>query len=149
MTFNKVLVAGLLLALVAFPRASMADGAWKLLSLRETKLNYKYFVHPGRDPLFTDSSQKEELNLSVNTDLLSVFYWDNTVHAKTNDAQYHVVGWNIHLGVHVCRYLDVQYEHFSKHLLDSSLPYMKFPVEDSVGVNLYLYRREPAGGSLF
>lgn len=129
----------MLLTSAVFPHTASA-GEWKLLELSEAKLNYKYFVHPGRDPLFSPNApQKEELNLHVNTHVARVFYWDNIVHAKTNDAQYHVVGWNLKLGMHLHRYLDVQYEHFSRHLLDEKGP-SKFPVEDSIGVVLYLYR---------
>ncbi len=140
--------ASILLASLSLGQEALA-GEWTLLEMRETKLNYKYFVHPGRDPLFTSSHQKEELNLSVNTNMLGVFYWDNTVHAKTDDAQYRVVGWNIKLGVHLHPRLDIQYEHFSRHLLDSKHPTMGgFPVEDSVGVNLYLYRAPAAQRSI-
>ena len=44
------------------------------------------------------------------------------------------------LGIRLGRGLDIEYEHHSQHLLDSTYPYQRFPVEDSIGVKLHLFR---------
>jgi hypothetical protein len=137
------------LGIVLLMKEAEAGSPWKLIELRESYINYKYFVHPGRDPLFTDLPHKEELNLHVNTDILRYMYWDNMVHSMTDASQYRVVGLNTKLGVRLSGILDVQFEHFSKHMLDTVHPWMRgFPVEDSVGINLYLYRPDKPRSSL-
>ncbi len=123
---------------------------FKLLELRETSLNYKYFVHPGRDPLFINEHHKEELNLHLNLDVFKYLFINNMVHSKTSPSQYRVVGLNSKIGVHVTKHVDIQYEHFSKHLLDKKHEYMnKFPVEDSIGINLIFYTNDLPKNSIF
>lgn len=134
----------------AFSLARMAEASeWHLLELQDVYANYKQFLPGGRDPLITENGlpgrlMDKELNLHVDMDVLKYGYWHNMVHSMTDEdvnghGQFRLVGWNFQLGVHLGSYLDVQYEHFSQHLLDASLPY-GFPVQDSIGIVLHLYR---------
>jgi len=140
-------VIGLLLVLAH--NATAGDNG--IVSLREVSVDYKRFFPKGRDPLITGNGllNRElgnEVNVHINSDFMSYFYWDNMVHSLTDrDAtthtggQFRVVGWNFKLGMRVSRFINIQYEHFSKHTLDHSYAYDSFPVQDSVGVKLYLY----------
>ncbi len=132
--------------------ARMAEaGEWKVLELDAVNVNYKQFTPGGRDPLISSNGLEgryldKELNLTVNSNLFKYGYWNNMVHSMTDQdldgrGQFRLVGWNMKLGVHLGPYLDVQYEHFSKHILDA--PYAPgFPVQDSVGIVIHLYRRD-------
>jgi hypothetical protein len=145
--FVVAIAAILYLTMESAARAT--DGSFDVIKLRDVSLEYKRFVHPGRDPLFTQQlPHKEELNLHMDTDVLVYGFWNNTVHAMTDDAQYRVVGWKFQFGLHVTPYLDVQYSHFSKHLLDREGLPGGFPVEDSVGFHLYIWRNKERPQSL-
>lgn len=151
--FVKSLVLSIFLAVVLIVfslglgsvLASEVDG----FKLDEVSINYKRFIGETRHPLFLHSKQKEEVNLNLNTTVLNVFYFNNTVHSQTDSSQYKVVGWNLFLGARVFRSLDLQVEHFSKHLLDESYSVMRFPVENSIGFKWYLYRNDKQKESIF
>jgi hypothetical protein len=122
--------------------------AFELMKLDEVKVEYQsYLFH--RHPLFTEGPGKESLNLGLKTDLLDIFYWDTYVHSTTDSAQYRLVGLQMVFGFRFTQYLEAEYKHHSQHLLDSTYKHMKFPVEDSIGINLYLFRRDQHRESLF
>lgn len=151
--FIKSLLLSIILAMVLVvfslglskALASDLDG----FVLDEVSINYKNFIGETRHPLFLHSKQKEEVNLNLNTTFVNVFYFNNTIHSQTDSSQYKVVGWNLFLGARVFRSLDLQVEHFSKHLLDESYSVMRFPVENSVGFTWYLYRNDKQKESIF
>ncbi len=118
-----------------------------VLELRDVALQYKHFVDAGRDPML-DAPQKDEYNLALNMDLLGAGYWNNRVHTKTDPAQFRVVGWELQIGAHLSNSFDVFYNHHSQHLLDKVGP-NGFPVEDSIGVNIYLYHSRSPKGAVF
>jgi hypothetical protein len=115
----------------------------------ELSVQYKGFHKSARHPLFTDSTPKEGIDLVMNTDLLfGTAFWDNTIHSTTDDSQYRHIGWQFKLGTRVASFLTIEYQHHSQHLLDTSYPHMKFPVEDSLGFTLHIYNARPRGNSL-
>jgi hypothetical protein len=120
-----------------------AKAEWHLIELDEVSINYKNFMDGGRNPYFYDSVPKEEVNYQINTTVAKHFYWNTKLHSMTNDAQYYMAGLNLKLGFSLTDWLDVQYEHFSRHVLDHTYPHQKFGVEDSVGIVLFLYRKAP------
>jgi hypothetical protein len=122
--------------------SSGTGSGWRLIKLEELSVNYKKFHPSARHPLFYDSTPKEALFLTQKTTVAKYFFFDSTVQSMTNNAQYYMVGLNLKLGVRLSSYLDFQYEHLSQHILDDRYPHKKFPVEDSWGINLYLYRAD-------
>lgn len=111
--------------------------------LTEVSVKYQQLLPGAVDPMITYGpvSQRldKELNLVVNSEVLKYGYWDNTVHSETDQSQFRKIGWELQLGVHATRFLDVFYEHYSQHLLDYSSK-EAFPRQDGVGIKLYLYR---------
>jgi hypothetical protein len=141
--YGALLVAGILLLVVG--EADAREG-FHLLELSEVRVEYKRFHESARDPLFYDTTPKEELNLRMDMDVLSygdvaALGWHNRIHSMTNASQYYVVGYNFQLGVFTKR-VEFGYEHFSRHLLDHSYPHQKFPVLDSLFFNLIVYKRD-------
>lgn len=134
----------ILLCSALLSSSALAEEDWKPVQLKEVYINYKNFMY-ARDPLFYNSVPKTEINFNINTDFLEILYFNNKLHTMTNYKQFYVVGWNFFVGMHLGDYVDVQYEHYSKHLLDDKHPYAPFPFEDSVGINIHLYKRENRG----
>ncbi len=144
-----LLVITLLLSLIA---ASLIIGqvhAAEGWGLDQAYINYKQYTPGGTSYLITDNglpdrAMDKEVALHLDTTFWSYLYFNNIIHAATDkgldgSGQFRVVGWNFQLGARVASWLDVQYEHHSQHILDWQGP-MHFPVEDSIGVNIYLYR---------
>jgi hypothetical protein len=131
-------VKWLLLLLLTSP--ALAD--WQLLELQEVRVNYERYRDGGRDPLFTDSAPKEALNLHVNTDLFRYFGWDSSVLSKTDQVQFHYVSLAMRLYIRVTDHLEIGVRHQSQHLLDTTYQHQRFPVSDSIEINLYLYRAD-------
>ncbi len=128
-------------------------GAAEPFELNEVHIHYRDFFPNGHDPLITQNGLPnrglgKELNLRVNTDVLTYGYWNNLVHSMTDEdaatganGQFRTVGWNFQLGLHATRWLDIEYEHYSQHLLDYDRRDQHFPVQDSIGIKLYLFRK--------
>ncbi len=131
----------------AIALAFSTSQAAELVSLDETSIHYKRFVPNGRNPYFLTMPPKEELNFQINFSALKVCYVNTKLHAMTNSAQYHLVGLNAVIGARITKGIHVQYEHFSKHLLDTTYPYQKFGVEDSIGVKFFLYQNTNKRGA--
>lgn len=122
------------------------------VTLRDLSLNYRRFDPSNRMPDLNGFTAKDGLTLNVDTDLFYRFYWNSRVVALTDNGGYKLVGLNFHLGVRVFSTLNLEYEHFSKHLLDhddSGFPQHKFPVEDSFGIVWTLYSDKTAPVGVF
>lgn len=132
----------LFLAGVACVWSALAEA----VELTEVSVNYKLFHAKNYAPYFT-LSQKERLTLTVNVDLLPGIFWKNRIHGTTDSAQYRFIGYNPQIGLRPIKGLTLQFEHHSRHLLDTQMP-GHFPVEDSVGATFYLYGGD-AGSTLF
>lgn len=114
------------------------------IELRSLAVHYQWFDSSNRIPDLDGFKAKEGLALSMETDLFWRFYWNSSIMSLTDAGQYRLVGLNMHLGARVTDSLSVEYEHFSKHLLDhgdGGYPAGKFPVQDSVGVVWTLYHK--------
>lgn len=135
--------------------------AWNLLEMNETSLEYRDFFPGGSDPLITQNGLDnrtlgKEVRLNLNVDVLKVFYFDNLVHGGTDEiigsggkGQFRVVGWNFELGFRLNQYINVYYHHHSQHILDSTYAHGHFPVQDAVGIKIYLYKKDKTDNTLF
>ncbi len=134
--------------------AGVATGD-NLVQLKEVAVDYKDFVSGGYDPLINSNGllgreMGTELNLTLDTDVLSVFYFNNRIHGMTDElpgvgpGQFRTVGWQFQYGLRLSPALDIYYEHHSQHLLDTP-GISHYPVNNSIGVKLILFttgRRE-------
>lgn len=130
------------------------ENNYYLIEMNEVFLSYRQYLPGSSDPLINDNSLPNRLmdkgiDLSVNLNLFRYLYWENTVVSLTDkgangeNGQFRLVGWNYRLGVNLTDYLQVGYYHFSKHLLDTTVPFSSgFPVQDAVEVKINLFRRD-------
>ena len=110
--------------------------------LTNLSLVYQRFDPSNRIPDLSGFIAKEGLNLEIDTNLFWRVYWGSRVVSFTDDGGYKLVGLNMHIGVRVLPSLSIEYEHFSKHMLDhtdANYPAGKFPVQDSLNVVWRLY----------
>jgi hypothetical protein len=125
-----------------------AYAAVEPFKMQRTYINYKDILKNGHNPLMTGGSvATKEINLHLDTDVFKYFYYNNMIWSLWDQHQVRWIGWNFKIGARVLPFLDLQYEHFSKHILDKEYPFrwpegQRFPVEDSIGFNLYLYRAD-------
>jgi len=151
---KKLLLAGLMLLSSTVCYADTID-------LDEVKIAYKQFFPYGYEPLINQNGMKDrelrkELSLFVNNNILTHGYFNNQILSYTDrdgpsqsGENFRIVGWNFELGIHLFDNLDVYYWHFSKHYLDTKPVTGRFPVQDAVGINLYLYRAKPKRDGIF
>lgn len=78
-----------------------------------------------------------------------IMYWDNEIHTEAVASTVKTVGWKFEKGVEVNQYIDVYWNHHSRHVMDDEQPRVyrekdntlirpKFPVYDSIGIRLNL-----------
>ncbi len=124
------------------------------VELKEVSITYRKYVMSSTDPLVTGYGTRgrtlgDGLDLTVNSDLFTYLFWNNTVHAKTDTypdgvgGQFRLVGWEFSVGLDLARIwsdapLTVGYYHYSRHALDARAPW-DFPREDALEVKLKLY----------
>lgn len=109
------------------------------LVLRTADITYKAYTGSGTDELIYPRTHTSELNLYLDVKLLQFFYFRSTVFGLSDTGQFRAVGLNYHIGLPLWKYLDVEYEHYSKHLIDatsSTLP--GYPLYDSINVIFHL-----------
>jgi hypothetical protein len=157
-TKYAALVCLILGALALF--ASRGDAAeWKLLELKDATIEYKDFLPGGyRATLngngLVDRTLGKEVVLYLNADLFRYFYFNNRVHGGTDQVvgttrgQFRDVGWNFQLGFRPTKFLSLQYEHHSQHMLDYATP-GRFPVEDSIGFQIHFFRDPTPSATVF
>jgi hypothetical protein len=118
--------------------------AWtgQMIEARELSLTYRKFHDSSRHPLLYRTKPDSGIDLDVNMDIARYFFWDNKIHALMDQHQYRLVGWNFKVGLRVFQSLEVQYEHHSQHLLEDRYPYAPYPLEDSIGFKLILFRKD-------
>lgn len=124
---------------------SLAPVAAEALELRDLAIHYQRFHPSNRIPDLAGFTAKEGVGLVLNVGLVGPFYWNNRIVAMTDPGSYRLIGWNFSVGARLHRKFLIEYEHFSKHLLDHSdaaYPAGKFAVQDSLGFVWYLYRGE-------
>jgi len=153
---------GLLLAPVVFSQVqNQSKQQYRLIDLREAYVIGHHYYGTSQNYLVTSNGMhrelSKELSLVWNLDLGRYMYWDNKIYGLMDrepgefSGQFRVVGWDFQLGVRLCSYLNFEYEHFSKHVLDYKYPTEGYPSEDSFGIRLYLFRRDqpPADRSIW
>lgn len=105
--------------------------------------------HPSaRMPEMPGFTAKEGLAVLFDMKLAGPLYWRNRVHAKTDPGQYRSIGWQFELGADpffwndsLKNHLELFYAHHSQHLLEGQHPWMKFPVNDQLGLRWNIYER--------
>ncbi len=63
-------------------------------------------------------------------------YWRNRVHGEMDTSQFRLVGWEFEAGVRLGP-VEVYRGHHSQHILDAQHPWMRFPVQDTMGVRIH------------
>lgn len=131
----------------------------RIFNLNEVSLVYRSYSDSSRLPLVTqnglpDRSISSGINLNVNIDFASYFYWDNTIHtysdaiASGNPGQHRTVSWEYSLGVRITKELSVGYYHHSQHILDHA--YSKdLPLEDAVEIKFTIFKQRQDREPLF
>lgn len=132
--------------ITALQSTARADDAG-LIELEQVYVNFKQYSQDTREPLLElngppGSHADKGLELHLDTNFYRYFYWHNVVHGTTDQWGFRTVGWFFTAGVRLTDSLELQYEHHSQHVLDYQGP-NPFPLEDSIGINLYLYRGKP------
>lgn len=130
------------------------------ISVKTVSIDAKSFFPGSHNPLITDNglpnkAMGQELNLNVDTDLATIFFWNNTIHSDTDDVinvdgshsngQFRLVGLETSLGIDFRQIssdipVTFGYYHYSQHELDGVSPW-HYPVEDAVQVKIFLYQR--------
>jgi len=108
--------------------------------IRDLSLEYRIFQQGSiLHELPGNFEPRGELNLDFELQVLGPIVWRNRVHSLIDQSQFRLVGWNFALGLEITSWLEINWEHFSKHLLDAAYPDRHFPVQDSVGVRIRLF----------
>lgn len=111
-------------------------------------IEYGRFHPSGRFPEMPGYIAKETIAAVFDIGLIGPVYWRNRVKALTDPGQYRQVSWQFELGADpffwqgdLKGHLEVFYAHHSQHLLEGQHPWMKFPVNDQLGLRWTIYRR--------
>jgi hypothetical protein len=143
------MIIGLLLGLIVYPRLS-SGSEFKLIELSELSINYHNYVHPGRSLILNPEPMKEALNVFIKTDLFKYGFMDTKIMSLTTPSQYRTIALDLTLGIRIGTHFEVFYNHMSQHLLDRPhSTYDWFPVNDSIGINIFLYRRDKPSNTIF
>lgn len=114
-----------------------------VVDLNEVSLEYKSFLGQGRDLLLYPELHHEGMAINLGIDVLKYGFWDSQIGSLTTDAQFRAVWLDTRLGARVGP-VEAFFFHKSQHLLDRAHSFLpKFPVEDGVGLKIYLYRAKP------
>jgi len=158
-TFFKSIVLTFACLLTLFLFSKLADASEvfrliddiKLVEIKDLYIEFKQFTPDSRNPMITNNGipnriMDKEINLHLDMDILRYLYFENMIHSMTDApidggcGQFKVIGWNFRVGIHIWKYIDLQFEHYSQHSLDNVLPF-NFPMENSIGVKIYIYRK--------
>lgn len=135
-----------------FPSISEARD-FKLIVLDEIRVDYINYFPGSREPALTNGTNRELgnlLDLNVHTTILKYGYWRTLVHSFTTNYadnhqpdQFRLVGLQMEVGLRVTSFLDVYMTHYSQHLLDMPSDAIGgFPVNDGVGIHIYIYSNQ-------
>lgn len=141
--------------------ATLADAReFQLIELKELTVGYRDFLDGGYRPTLNGNGLEnrtlgKEVNLFMNVDFGRYFFWNNRIHGASDEVvgtqgkgQFRDVGWQFWLGFRPLKILTVEYEHHSQHMLDHASP-DRFPVEDSVGIKIHIFRDSKPSETLF
>lgn len=121
--------------------ASMAGADIKLMELKSTYLDYMHYTF-AMEPFMYPATPTNRFDLHLDLEFLNrTLFMDNMIHSETDQYQYRLIGWNYRFGAHVGSNVDLYFEHFSQHLLDTT-PQNGINTFDAVGVRVYFYKRK-------
>lgn len=143
----------LLLLLIFLLSSPIQASEFRLIDLDEVLIDYVNFFPKSYNPLINNNglSNRElgkEFDLTISTTLIQYGYMRGLIHSLSDsfidthkDGQFREVGLNLELGIRIAPFLDIYYWHYSQHVLDIQTPW-HFPVEDGIGIHLYLYSKD-------
>ena len=110
-------------------------------SVTFAKLGQRDHMLPEVEPTHWQMQLATEFDLSI----FKHVYWKNKIHGETAYSKFMGIGWEYDLGIHVGKYVDVFWQHHSRHSLDVSQPYyysrpdfrikkLRYPVRDAYGI---------------
>jgi hypothetical protein len=109
------------------------------LELTNVSIRFDKFHHSTRHPMFRfGESMKESISIDVGINIIWKFHFDNYVHGESTNRQFRGVGWKFRLRFQPWQWVDVGYEHHSRHWLDMDPLFPGFPVQDSIFIRLNL-----------
>lgn len=113
------------------------------VKLRDVFIDYRDFTF-ARDPVLSAAGYElqKQLDLTLNSTLADYVFWKNKVHSQTDQRQFRLVGWESRVGITLHKNLELEYGHFSRHILDGVTP-NEFPVQDWFGFRFYFNRTSP------
>ena len=120
--------------------ASASADDFHLIDVDKVYVDYMHYTYAA-EPFMYNAGYTPTNRLDVHLDLKlfdGIGFIDNMIHSETDQSQYRVVGWNYRMGAHVGNNLDIYFEHYSQHLLDS--PTVGPNSFDALGVRVYLYK---------
>lgn len=121
-------------------------GEYTPFTLESVDIHYKRFAPGGRDPYFLTSEPSDEVNFNVRSTVLKYGFLNTRIQGMTDQSgQFHVGGLNYVIGLRLTPWLDVQCEHFSRHIFDQTYPYQGPGLENSLGVRVFIYGGEKRG----
>lgn len=145
MKIIKTLILGVCCVIILFVFSTLICYAdYHIIDLKELSIDYKNYAmvnKNARNSLIYPEPPKEAINVNINMDFATYFYWNNVIESLTTDGQYRSIGLQTQIGVRLSEHLELGYYHHSQHLIDRQHSYMdKYPVEDAVQIKLYLYK---------
>lgn len=142
-------LAAMVGATILLPSVEEARASGPVLGVDSLALTYKQFLPGGNDPLITgphlqNRTLDKEVALELNTTVFDYGYMNHWIHSMTDKdvhsgkGQFRTVGWRFELGVRLSESTaDIFYSHHSQHTLDVTSAF-GFPVQDAIGIRLYL-----------
>lgn len=122
--------------------------ACKAEPLQLDKFSVTFARLQQRDPMLPEIGMYDfQMQLATEFDL-SIFkhvYWKNKIHGETAYSKFMGIGWEYDLGIHAGKYVDIFWQHHSRHSLDVSQPYyysretfrlsrIQYPMRDAFGI---------------
>ena len=112
------------------------------IELTDLSMRYQKFADVNYTP-YLERPAKEQLTLTVKTDLLPGVFFNTFVHGTSDETQYKWIGLDVQFGLRPINELSFEYEHHSQHMLDNSIPGgAHFPVQDSVGFTWHVVKQK-------
>ena len=122
-----------------------SDTRYPLMELQEAKFRYDSFLY-GRDPNFVHGPPKDRIGLNIDTKLLRHIDWNSFVHGTSDNSQYRWIGLKMSFGLNISDYIQFGYNHHSQHILDAQYPHGKYPVEDTLYIDILIFTKNKRDG---
>jgi len=109
-------------------------------------LSIDYYRFDGTPRMAQASAWEMTQGLALSTEIRALdvsqwlpasLYWRNRVHGEMDTSQFRLVGWEFELGARVGP-VEIYRGHHSQHILDAVHPWMRFPVQDTIGIRVHL-----------